>query len=95
MPLWPPALDPAHSLACAQPERYVLSLLPTNPEQPDARTFLGLDPTDQSVLEVSRIGDAHHFLTHEAALRAAAELNRLGRGPLDVVKVGESPGGRL
>jgi hypothetical protein len=51
--------------------------------------FLGIDPNDQSVLDVSLIEEAHHFRTQEAALRAAVELNRLGRGPLDVVKVGD------
>jgi hypothetical protein len=98
MSFWTPALDPANPLACSQPERYVLRLLKpaaeadaeteaeTEAEVP-AEMFLGIDPNDQSVLEVSLIADAHHFRTQEAALRAAAELNRLGRGPLDVVKV--------
>ena len=60
-------------------------------EEPAAakEVFLGIDPNDQSVLDVSLIEEAHHFRTQEAALRAAVELNRLGRGPLDVVKVGD------
>jgi hypothetical protein len=58
-------------------------------DAPVTETYLGLDPNDQSVLDVHRVAEAHHFLTHEAALRAAGELNRLGRGPLDVVKVGD------
>lgn len=83
MPFWTPAIDPANPLASCHPERYALKRL-------DSAVFLGIDPADQSVVEVSQIGEAHHFLTHEAALRAAAELNLLGRGPLDVVKVAES-----
>lgn len=88
MPFWTPALDPANPLACSQPERYVLRRLEKDADNPEAETFLGLDSNDQSVLDVSLITEAHHFLTHEAALRAAAQLNRMGRGPLDVVKVG-------
>jgi hypothetical protein len=58
-------------------------------EEAAKEVFLGIDPNDQSVLDVSLIEEAHHFRTQEAALRAAVELNRLGRGPLDVVKVGD------
>lgn len=58
-------------------------------EEEAKEVFLGIDPNDQSVLDVSLIEEAHHFRTQEAALRAAVELNRLGRGPLDVVKVGD------
>ena len=89
MPFWTPALDPANPLAGSHPERYVLKRL-ENDSDTGAETFLVLDPNDQGVQEVSLIEEAHQFLTHEAALRAAAELNRLGRGPLDVQKVGES-----
>lgn len=87
MSFWTPALDPANPLACSQPERYVLRRLETSAET-EGDVFLGIDPNDQSVLDVSLIEEAHHFRTQEAALRAADELNRLGRGPLDVVKVG-------
>jgi hypothetical protein len=31
--------------------------------------------------------EAYRFPTHEAALRAADELNRLGKGTMDVMKV--------
>ena len=105
MSFWTPAIDPANPLACSQPERYVLRRLVTSSEaEADAEevaadaeqeeaaakeVFLGIDPNDQSVLDVSLIEEAHHFRTQEAALRAAVELNRLGRGPLDVVKVGD------
>jgi hypothetical protein len=105
MSFWTPAIDPANPLACSQPERYVLRRLVTSSEaEADAEAaaedaeeepaaakevFLGIDPNDQSVLDVSLIEEAHHFRTQEAALRAAVELNRLGRGPLDVVKVGD------
>lgn len=33
---------------------------------------------------------AHGFSTHEAALRAVAELRRLAQGSIDVIKVGGS-----
>jgi hypothetical protein len=91
MSFWTPALDPANPLAGSHPERYVLRRLPTTEEGDslEGELFLGLNPNDQSVLEVTAVAEAHHFLTHEAALRAAGELNRLGRGPLDVVKVGD------
>lgn len=89
MPFWTPALDPANPLAGSHPERYVLRRLVIDAENPDDQTFLGLDPNDQSVRDVGLMEEAHHFLTHEAALRAAGELNRMGRGPLDVVKVGD------
>jgi hypothetical protein len=36
-------------------------------------------------------GDAYLFHTHEAALRAAHELNQTGRGPVDVVKIEWDP----
>jgi hypothetical protein len=89
MSFWTPALDPANPLAGSHPERYVLRRLEKDMENPEAETFLGLNPTDQSVQDVGLMDEAHHFLTHEAALRAASELNRMGRGPLDVVKVGD------
>ncbi len=90
MSFWTPALDPSNPLVGSHPERYVLRRLDKTDDTPEGEIFLGLDPIDQSVQEVSLQSDAHHFLTHEAALRAAAELNRLGRGPLDVVKVAEA-----
>ncbi|MEB3333894.1 MAG: hypothetical protein VKP70_02800 [Cyanobacteriota bacterium] len=78
---WIPAIDSAHPLA-SQPERYVL-------KREGKATFLAIDPTNQNLLEVSEIAEAHRFLTQEAALRAASELNRPDRGPLPVAPVGE------
>jgi hypothetical protein len=78
---WIPAIDSAHPLA-SQPERYVLK------REEEAR-FLAIDPTNQNLLEVSEIKEAHRFLTQEAALRAASELNRLNRRPLDEAPLGE------
>ena len=69
--------------------RLATSRDPETDTEEDVETFLGIDPGDQSVLEVPLMANAHHFRTQEAALRAAVELNRLGRGPLDVVKVGD------
>ena len=42
---------------------------------------------DQHLEDVADAMAAHRFHTHEAALRAAEELNRLGQGPVDVVKL--------
>ena len=39
------------------------------------------------MIEVEDSQGAYLFHTHEAALRAADELNRLGKGPMDVMKV--------
>jgi hypothetical protein len=95
MAFWTPALDPANPLLGSHPERYVLRRLAKEEDAPGegapggTETFLGLDESDQSIQEVAGMEEAHHFRTHEAALRAAGELNRLGRGPLDVVKVGD------
>ena len=38
-------------------------------------------------MEVPEPQLAHLFHAHEAALRAAKELNAEGRGPVDVVKI--------
>jgi hypothetical protein len=38
-------------------------------------------------VEVASWCDAHLFHAHDAAVRAARELNNEGRGPVDVVKV--------
>jgi hypothetical protein len=80
MALWSPGIESTNPLACAHPERFVLKRL-------DEEAFLGIDQDDQSLLEVSLIEQAHHFRTHESAVRAAGELNRMGRGPVDVRKV--------
>ena len=79
MHFWAPEIDPAHPMDCTQPERYVLQRLTTG-------QFLAIDARDQSLLDVPDAGSAYLFHTHEAALRAAGELNRLG-GSVDVVKV--------
>ncbi|MFN9622208.1 MAG: hypothetical protein ACK587_05155 [Cyanobacteriota bacterium] len=89
MSFWTPALDPANPLIGSHPERYVLRLQAKDGVLPESETFLGLNAADQSIQEVDQMEAAHKFRTHEAALRAANELNRLGRGPLDVVKVGD------
>jgi hypothetical protein len=46
---------------------------------------------DQRLVDVGSTSEAFLFHTHEAALRAATELNHTGRGPLDVVKVEWEP----
>ncbi|MFN9630036.1 MAG: hypothetical protein ACK59A_07365 [Cyanobacteriota bacterium] len=68
---WIPAIDTAHPLP-SQPERFVLK------REMEAK-FLAIDPANQNLLEVSEIQEAHRFLTQEAALRAASELNRLSQ----------------
>jgi len=80
MHFWAPAIDPAHPLECTQPERYVLKHL-------EHGAYLAVAADGLALLEVATTEDAHRFHTHEAALRAACELNHGGRGPIDVVKV--------
>lgn len=80
MPFWTPGIDSVNPLACSQPERYVLKRMGVD-------AFLGIDQRDQRVMDVRLIEQAHHFRTHEAALRAAGELHRMGQGPVDVIKV--------
>jgi hypothetical protein len=65
---------------CTQPERYVLKRLLNG-------RYLAIEQVDQGVIEVDDSRRAYLFHTHEAALRAADELNRLGQGPVDVMKV--------
>ena len=77
---WAPHLDPAHPDDCTQPERYAIRLL-------ERGTFLAVDSDGQGLVEVNAWPQAHLFHAHEAAIRAARELNREGRGPVDVVKV--------
>jgi len=80
MHFWAPAIDPAHPMDCTQAEHYVLTRL-------DRGTFLAIAGEDQHLEDVADALAAHRFHTHEAALRAAEELNRLGQGPVDVVKL--------
>lgn len=79
MQFWAPEIDPAHPMECTHPERYALKKLPGG-------TFLAIDQQDQSLRDVEDAASAYLFHTHEAALRAAGELNRLGTR-VDVVKV--------
>jgi hypothetical protein len=80
MHFWAPAIDPAHPMDCTQAEHYVIQHL-------GRQCFLGLGGEDQHLVDVATPAEAHQFHTHEAAIRAAEELNRLGEGPVDVVKV--------
>ena len=77
---WSPHLDPAHPQDCTQPERYAIQVLASG-------RFLAIAADGQSLMEVADAESAHLFHAHEAALRAAKELNAEGRGPVDVVKV--------
>jgi porphobilinogen deaminase len=80
MHFWAPEIDPAHPLECTQAERYVLRRLSNG-------CYIAIAAQDQSLEDVEDVQQAHFFHTHEAALRAAGELNRLGSGGVDVVKV--------
>jgi len=80
MHFWAPEIDPAHPMECTQPERYVLQRLASG-------RFIAIDAGDQSLVDVVEAEKAYLFHTHEAALRAAGELKRLGNGSVDVVKV--------
>jgi hypothetical protein len=77
---WAPEIDPAHPMDCTQPERYVLQRLRTG-------AYIAISAQDQSLQDVEDLQQAHFFHTHEAALRAAGELNRLEAGGVDVVKI--------
>lgn len=77
---WSPALDPAHPAACTRPERYAIQLLGSG-------AFLAVASDGDALVEVMDVRLAHLFHAHEAAVRAALELNAEGRGPVDVVKV--------
>lgn len=80
MHFWAPGIDPAHPLDCSHPERYVLQRLQSG-------AYIAIDPQDQSLIDVTDPQSAHGFHTHEAALRAAGELNKLDRGGVDVIKL--------
>ena len=77
---WSPGLDPAHPSACTHPERYALRLL-------ERDAYLAVAADGEALLEVADASQAHLFHAHEAAVRAAQELNAEGRGPVDVVKL--------
>ena len=80
MHFWAPDIDPAHPLECTQPERYVLRRM-------DGGAYIAIAAEDQSLLDVDQLDRAYFFHTHDAAVRAAGELNRLGLGGVDVMKV--------
>ncbi|HYP03242.1 MAG TPA: hypothetical protein VER57_01695 [Cyanobium sp.] len=65
---------------CTQPERYVLQRLSSG-------CYIAIHGLDQSLVDVVDPKSAYLFHTHEAALRAAGELKRLGDGSVDVVKL--------
>lgn len=77
---WAPEIDPAHPLECTHAERYVLRRLENG-------SYIALGKEDETLLDVGDLQEAHFFHTHEAALRAAIELHKLGSGRFDVVKV--------
>lgn len=80
MHFWAPEIDPAHPMECTQPERYALQRLSSG-------CYIAIDGQDQSLVDVVEPESAYLFHTHEAALRAAGELKRLGNGAVDVVKL--------
>ncbi|KMM17648.1 hypothetical protein [Synechococcus sp. GFB01] len=84
MHFWAPDIDPAHPMECTQAERYAVRRL-------DNARFLTINPEDQRLQEVGSAAEAYLFHTHEAALRAAQDLNQNGLGPVDVVKVEWEP----
>jgi hypothetical protein len=84
MHFWAPEIDPSHPMDCTQPERYAIQRL-------DNARYLALEGNDQALVDVDLAIEAYLFHTHEAALRAAQELNHSGRGPVDVVKVEWEP----
>jgi hypothetical protein len=67
-------------MECTHPERYALQRL-------SSRHYLAISAEDQSLRDVEELQQAYFFHTHEAALRAAVELNRLGADRVDVVKI--------
>lgn len=79
MHFWAPEIDPAHPMDCTQPERYVLQRL-------NDGSFVAIGPQDGELIDVAEPNQAYLFHTHEAAVRAAGELNNLG-GAVDVLKV--------
>ena len=80
---WTPNLDPAHPYDCTHPETYALRRI-------EGGRYLAIDRDGSSLIEVEQASDGYRFHAHEAAIRAAKELNDTGRGPVDVVKVERS-----
>ena len=77
---WSPHLDPAHPQDCTLPERYAIQVQ-------NSGCYLAIGPDGEALIEVREATQAHLFHAHEAALRAAKELNAARRGPVDVVKL--------
>jgi hypothetical protein len=84
MHFWAPEIDPSHPMDCTQAERYAIQRL-------DNSAYLAVQGSDEHLSEVSSPEQAYLFHTHEAALRAAQELNNSSRGPVDVVKIEWEP----
>jgi hypothetical protein len=84
MHFWAPEIDPSHPMDCTQAERYALKRLNNG-------TFLAIAGEEQNLVDVGSTSEAFLFHTHEAAPRAATNPNRVGRGPLDVVKIEWEP----
>jgi hypothetical protein len=83
MQFWSAGHDPEHPLHGSTPERYGLLRFETG-------CYIAIAPSDQGLMDVEWQEHAHGFPTHEAALRAVAELRRLAQGSIDVIKVGGS-----
>lgn len=79
MHFWAPEIDPAHPMDCTQPERYLLRRLRDG-------AYIAIKAEDGALIDVEDPARAYRFHTHEAALRAASELNKLGDA-VDVLKV--------
>ncbi len=73
-------MDPDSPLACTRARRYVLQRLSDG-------SYVSIRPDDEGLGDVSDPAEAYLFRTHEAALRAAGELNRLGADGFDVVRL--------
>ena len=80
MQFWAPEIDPGHPMDCTQFERYALRRLSNG-------QFIAINTGDQSLKDVTESHQAYLFHTHEAAIRAAEELNKLGQDLVDVMKV--------
>jgi len=84
MHFWAPEIDPSDPMDCNQAECYALRRL-------NDGSLVAVSGDDQRLVDVGSTSEAFLFHTHEAALRAATELNHSGRGPLYVVKVEWEP----
>lgn len=80
MNFWSPYADRLRPRVGTAPERYVLRLEEAGP-------FLGMDAADQRIREVSDLGAAFQFHTHQRALQVARELGGLVRRRISVMKL--------